>query len=394
MLSYFLVGYQNVCIAPEDTACFLELCRQKKLAYRDFRPMDDGSVALRMRTHTLRQALRLAEAQGISVTVTAEGGLPLYTRCLWRRPGLWVGVLVVVALMILSSRFVWDVRVTGNTAVSEREVEETLRACGFGVGSYLGNFKADRIENRVLMQNRDIAWISVNMRGTVAHVEIREAVHTPPQEDSTPANLIADIGGQIIRVEPLRGNVTVAAGEWVDKGDLLIGGVYGSETSGIRYTHAAGRVYARVVEEILIEIPLTYEKKVYDTRKDAVFCEKSLIFFEKNIKFSKKTGNMGESCDIIKRVYVPFAQFEKDLPVSWVTEWYIPYQTVTATRTYAEAEELAYFQLSQRILSIPGGAEVLSKTITTTHGEDKYILSCTLECIRDIAKEQTVEVLT
>ena len=65
MLSYFLLGYQNVCIAPEDTACFLELCRQKKLAYRDFRPMDDGSVALRMRTHTLRQALRLAEAQGI-----------------------------------------------------------------------------------------------------------------------------------------------------------------------------------------------------------------------------------------------------------------------------------------------------------------------------------------
>ncbi len=393
MLSYFLTGYRSVCIPAEDTARFLELCRREHLAYQDFKPMDDGSVILRMRTRTLRRALRLAETQGITVTVTEDGGLPLHAHRLWRRPGLWVGMLIVIALMIVSSRFVWDVRVTGNASVSEREVEDALRACGFGVGSYLGNFKADRTENRVLMYDRDISWISINMRGTVAHVEIREAAHTPPKADDSPANLVADIGGQIVRVEPLRGNVTVAAGQWVDKGDLLIGGVYGSETSEIRYTHAAGRVYARVVEEILIEIPLTYEKKVYDTQKDAVFCEKTLIFFEKNIKFSKKTGNIGESCDIIKRVYVPFAQFERELPFAWVTEWYVPYQTVTATRTYAEAEELAYFQLSRRILSIPGGAEVLSKTITTMHCADKYILSCTLECIRDIAREQTVEVL-
>ncbi len=393
MLSYFLTGYRTVRIMPEDAALFLELCRRENLPYQAFTPQSDGSVTLRMRSHTLRRARRLAEAQGITLSVTEVGGLPVYALKVWKRPGLWLGALTVFVMLFVSSRFVWDVRVTGNERLTEQEVEETLRACGFGVGSYLGAFKADRTENRALMLNREISWISVNMRGTVAHVELREAVHTPPAADDSPANLIAEVGGQIVRVEPLRGNVTVSAGEWVDAGDLLIGGVYGSEQSEIRYTHAAGSVYARVVEEILVEIPLTYEKKLYNTDKDAVFCEKSLIFFEKNIKFSKKTGNIGDSCDIIKRVYAPFAQFERELPILWVTEWYIPYRTVSATRTYAEAEELAYFELSRRILSLKGGAEVLSKTLTAHLTEDTYILCCTLECIRDIAKEQTFEVL-
>ena len=393
MLSYFLTGYKTVCVYAEDVACFLELCRRKNLVYRDFSPQSDGSVTLQMRSHTFKKADRLAKACGMRVTLMKNGGLPTLALRLGNRAGLWMGMLVVTVLLVVSSRFVWDVRVTGNEGLSEDEVEETLRACGFGVGSYLGSFKADRIENRVLIANRDIAWISVNMRGTVAHVEIREALHTPPEADDSPANIVAEVGGQIVRVESLRGNVAVSAGQWVDAGDLLIGGIYGGEQSEIRYTHASGQVYARVVEEILVEIPLVYEKKVYNTDKDAVFCEKTLIFFEKNIKFSKNTGNIGESCDIIKRVYVPFSQYEKDLPMAWVTEWYIPYQTVSATRDYAEAEELAYFELSRRILSLPGGAEVLSKTITTTLCEDRYILSCTLECIRDIAKEQTFEVL-
>ena len=50
-------------------------------------------------------------------------------------------------------------------------------------------------------------------------------------------------------------------------------------------------------------------------------------------------------------------------------------------------------QLSQRIGSIQGKAEILTKTLTATLGEDVYILTCTLTCIRDIAKEQTFEVL-
>ncbi len=243
------------------------------------------------------------------------------------------------------------------------------------------------------MHQKEIAWISVNMKGTVAYVQIRETASPKENTNLTPANVVADVGGQIVRVELSRGNVVTVAGKWVDKGDLLISGIYGGEQSGIRYTHAEGRVYARVVEEISIAIPLSYERKTYATEKEDIFCEKYMIFFENYIKFSKKTFNSEKSCDIIKRVSVPFSKTGADLPIALETRWYVPYTVTTEKRTYAEAEALAYLELSQKIGSLPGGAEVLSKTITTTLGEDTYFLTCTLECIRDIAKEQTFEVL-
>ncbi len=393
MLTYRLTGYHTLLISPDSAADFLELCRRRGYAYDGFCVREGGDVCLSMKLPTAKKAVREAQALGISVTVEREGGLPTLCRRLFRRPGLWVGGLLAVVLLMVSSRFVWDVRVTGNQNLTEKEVEATLRDCGFGVGRYLGGFKADRTENRALMANPRLAWISINMKGTVAYVEIRETQKPAPPKDKTPANVVADTGGQIIYVELLEGNVTVRPGQWVDAGDLLISGLYDSEQVGIRFTHAEGRVYARVVEEITVAIPLTYEKKVYSTEKKDISCEKSLIFFENLIKFSKKDFNSEGSCDIIKRVSVPFAQMGVDFPISIVTEWAIPYTVVEEKRTYAEAEALAYLALSQRIGSIQGGAEVLSKTITTTLGEDAYLLTCTLTCVRDIAKEQTFEVL-
>ncbi len=393
MLTYFFTGYKILSVPQESTADFLDLCRRHSFVYDHFTPHPDGHVTLRMKSLTAQKALSAADACCIQVTETKTGGLPSLLTRLFCRPGLWVGSLLAIILLTVSSRFVWDIRVSGNQSLTEREVEATLRDCGFGVGSYLGGFKADRTENRALMANPSLAWISVNMKGTVAYVEVRETASPPKDSDETPANLVADIGGQIVRVELIRGNVTVRAGQWVDKGDLLVSGLYDSEQVGIRHTHAEGRVYARTVEEITVTIPLTYVKKTYDTDGDSILCKKSVIFFENYIKFSKKTFNSDESCDIIKRVSVPFSDLGVDFPISLVTEWYIPYTLTEEKRTYAEAEALAYLELAQRIGSLPGGAEVLSKTITTTLGEDTYILTCTLECIRDIAKEQTFEVL-
>ena len=79
-------------------------------------------------------------------------------------------------------------------------------------------------------------------------------------------------------------------------------------------------------------------------------------------------------------------------PVTLDTVWYLPYEIRTAERTYAEAEELAYRELARRIGEIPGGAEILQKTITTSTGDGVFRLSCSLLCIEDIARVQEFEV--
>ena len=79
-------------------------------------------------------------------------------------------------------------------------------------------------------------------------------------------------------------------------------------------------------------------------------------------------------------------------PISVRTIWYIPYTVTTASRTLAEAEELAYFELARQIAALPGGAELIGKTLTVHHGEDALTLVCTLTCIEDIGRVRPIEI--
>ena len=80
-------------------------------------------------------------------------------------------------------------------------------------------------------------------------------------------------------------------------------------------------------------------------------------------------------------------------PISLRTVWYVPYTVTTATRTLQEAEELAYYELARRIAALPGGAELIGKTVTVHHGADVLTLTCTLTCIEDIGRVRPIEIV-
>lgn len=395
--TYLLFGYRILAVDEDYAARLLEVCRRRGYAYDGFCNLPDGGISLRFRMPVARAVMRDCCDYGIPVCVLREGGLPVLLRALSHRMGLVVGFAVGVALLVASSQVVWDIRISGNETVSGRAIEEDLAACGFTVGTSLNGFRADVTENRVLLLDDRLAWISINRRGTVAYVEVREAVHTPAdRDDDSPADIVAAEGGIIQRIELDQGNVRVMAGDVVGKGDVLVSGLYDSDRLGIRAIRASARVYARTVRDFSVTIPLTYEQKVYHTgdgeATDGFYREKSVNFFGKIIKFSKKTGNMGGSCDTIEGEKSLGLISEVGFPISVKTVWYLPYTVTTATRTYAEAEELAYYELSRLIAAIPGGAELIGKTVTVRLAEDAVHLECRVTCIEDIGTVRPIEI--
>ena len=313
----------------------------------------------------------------------------------WYSSSCSVGLLLGLCLLVASSQIVWDVRITGNVTVSSGDIERSLAACGFGVGTPLRGFRADVTENRVLMMDDRLAWISINRRGTVAYVQVREAACAPEDDgqNAVASNVVASRPGRIERVELVRGLVVVGKGDTVDEGDLLVSGLYDSNVYGYRWTHAEARVYARTVREFHITVPLTYEQKVYQTNEKAVSRDVFLKFFSKIIKFSKSTGNEGVLCDTIESERSMGIFSEVGFPLSVRTVWYLPYTVTEATRSPAEAEELAYFELAREIASIPGGVELLQKTVTTHLGESEFRLDCTVVCIEDIGTTRPIDIV-
>jgi len=385
----FLFGYARISADALNATRLLNLCLEFSFAFRSFHGEEDGSISFTCPMSTSKKLLRLAEERGIFLTVEKKGGVPMILARRGRRYGLMLGGLCGAILLFLSGRIVWDVRVSGNETLTAEQVLEELRACGFGVGSRLRDFQAGELENRVLLQSDSLSWISIYMDGTVAMVQVVENTSPPEDSPKKPANLIASADGQIESVELLRGDCVVKVGQAVRAGDLLVSGVYDSQTVGVRYTRAAGRILARTERVYRVEIPLKTMEKIYsEEKKSAIW----LNFFQKRVKIFKSTGNHTGSCDIIKMENRFSGWGLGNVPVWLTVETCKCYEDVGVERTPEEALELAYAVLSRDLDTLSRDTQLLRKDIKTTLTDDSLILECVVCCIENIAVQSEFEV--
>ncbi len=390
-LFLFLRGGSRLSVPAASAAEVFDLCLRCGLSYTDLARDGEGNLTFSLSRRAARRLLTLAEARECRPAVLSEFGLPVLLARLLVRPGLIAGLLLSLCLLLLSGSVVWDVRVTGNTTLSGREVRETLKACGFGIGSPIAGTDIGELETRVLISSDRIAWISVYLDGTVARVQIIEREEEAPPETPSraPANLVAAADGQIEYLELYRGNAVVTAGQAVKKGELLVSGLYDSQVEGYRYTRAAGRVLARTERNFSVSIPLTYEKKCYS---EPILTEMTLKFFDFPVKIFKRGGNPPSECDIIEKESAPESSGAPALPFSVVSQYAYPYTEEIATRTGEEALTLAYAELERRLSAATEGMQLLSKTVTTTLTDTALLLECRITVIEDIAVQAEFEI--
>ena len=393
-LALFLRGSCTVAVSALHRTAAMNLCMQMGLQYRDFLWCPDGSVRFHCTVSSARRFLSACHKRDIEAEIIAYQGLPKLLGRIAQRAGLVVGGFLALGLVILSGLFVWDVQVSGNEHLTEAEVVSELRESGFGVGSYLPKLRTREVENRVLMHSKSIGWLSINTRGTVAHVQIIERVRGNPGDGEEgasrkPANLVALMDGQIEHLELYRGNAVVTVGQAVKAGELLVSGLYDSQTGSIRAMRASGRVMARTEHTIEVKIPLFYEEKVYT---EPYFCGIELHFFDFSKKIFKNCGNQDILCDIIEYKFSFNRIGSNRLPLSLTRLEARPYSLEWRERTPEEALELAYGELSNRLSALAGEAELLQKQITTEIGEESILLVCRVSCIQNIAVQQEFEI--
>lgn len=393
-LSMRLLGGKRIRATREHRVAVLNVCLQNGIPYSDFCWHDDGSVSFLVPLSAVRRLTRACRAANAEWESVGAYGLPAFAWRMRRRIGLVLGGVLAVILLCLSGRFVWSVDVVGNERLSDEEVREILRACDFGVGTYIPSVQVRALENRVLIASDEIAWVSVYLDGTVARVQVIERDDAPkpiaPSADpAKPANLVAAYDGQIELVMLYRGEAVVTIGQAVRKGELLVSGIYSSPSTGFRYTRAAGEILARTEHTYRVEIPLSYEEKVYGERK---MRSATLNFFDFPLKIFKNTGNVNGNCDIMKED-TEFTVFGgRTLPLTVTRTYTCPYTLQTRTRTADAALELAYAELDGTLTELSSSAELLGKRLTTEITATAVVLTCTVTCIENIAVSSEFEI--
>ena len=384
----FIFGKRRVSVDSSDGAALLGVCMKYRYPYTNMKN-ENGRIYVTLTAYSSERLIYRLSEMGITADAEEPAGLPsILYRCRGRY-GLWLGLILAAMIVFSSGRVVWDIRVSGNESLSADEVESVLADCGFRRGKVISEFNADKTEAYALLTCDRLAWLSVNIKGTVAYVEVREKIPTDDTPKPTkPANVVAAYSGTVIEIIAYDGLAEVKAGDEVKKGDLLISGAYGEKTPGLRVTRAAGYVKARTVRSFSVEIPLAHEEKVYTGEKKS---EKYVIFFSKPIKVFTNYRNLGASCDKIEGETV-LSFLGARLPVSVVSEVYLEYGTVTAYYSEAEAEALAKDKLEELLATELVGAELISRNDTYELRDGSVILTAEIISVCDIALTREFEI--
>lgn len=383
----FLCGWVELSGDGSRAPDILSLCMRYSLVYSDLFLASDGTIRV-IASYGMASKIRgICEKAGILLTVRERRGILEGIRFCVHRPGIPIGAFLAIFLTLFASSRLWDIRVTGNTSLSESEVAAELLSAGLSLGAKLDEIDVDSIENRLLLRSERISWISVNLIGTVAEVQIREKLDTEVREnDTTPANLVARCDGVIVSCEVLHGNTLVKVGTAVRAGEVLVSGLYDSATMGYRYTRAEGTIYAETEHVFEIEVPYAYETTEYT---DVTGKRYSLLFFG-NRSGLYETGDIGMENTVERITYL--SVFGTELPIGFVTETAYASETAIGRYSAERAMQIAYYRLEEEIAALPDMMGLLEKSISYEVADESYVLKCRIRCIENIAETKTIEI--
>ena len=387
-----IFGYHTISLQRIVLEQFLNLCMRYGFSYYDVRIFnDENRVFIDVPSIQFKRIMTACRVWQIRVKYEGKYGLPQRILGLKRRKGLIVGACLSVVIFCLAQSVIWRIDIVGNERLSKAEIIESINQNGMSVGDFIKNLDLNSIEQKIMINNDEIAWISINVVGTVARVEVKEVIDTEIKEKiEKPANLVSMFDAQIVLLEIYSGFTCVKEGDFVRAGELLTSGIYKSEKAPLRYTRACGSILGRVTQTFEIEIPLVQTKKAPTGEK---ITKKTLNFFGKKINFFINYRNLPTSYDIINYIYIldPFSLGE--LPISLSVNEYYGYEMVEMEISEEEAIEQAYEELRKRMDEELPEAQILKKTL---HGEivdGKYVLKCTVTAVCNIAKQVEFEVL-
>ncbi len=380
----FFVGVVRLSTPQKNSARLVNICMRHAIPYRSPR-FSDGQLVFECDIFSSKKLLEICAQRGIELLKVRRTGLPVLVSRYKNRWGLLAGIVIASLILAVSFNTVWRVEVTGNGEISRGSVEALLEENGFCVGSAIQSADLTLLENRIMNASPDIAWISVNMDGTVARIEIRERKVEGERGEGL-AHLTAIRDGIIERIEAYNGSCVVKVGDVVREGQLLVSGEYVNDKGESRFTRAEGEIYARTVRNIFVSVPLKIEEKVYTGRKKS---DVYINFFKKNIKIFSNSGKKYPSCDIICKNGELSLFGGDDLPVGYTLTEYLEYEMLPVELSENEAMERAFLYLERELGSLSSEIELLRKNIEFEIVDGVYVLKCELVCIENIA--QTIE---
>lgn len=362
---------------------FLNLCSQRGIHLHNVR-MNEKSVTAEIQASKYKMLREIARLSGVKLRCRKKHGLIFSLRQHEDRVGLVVGGVFFAVFMCIASLFVWNVETVGSEKLSSQTILLAAKEAGIYSGAFSHNIDQVQAANDIITTlNGKLSWVSVNIKGSHAIVEVRD--YTQRREDETysqPCNIIADFDGVLLSVQVHNGTKASYEGSGVKKGDLLISGIFENRDTSSIFMEARGVITATHSDICHADSGPKRTVKRYIMQKTVT----KLGFFGIKIPL----GFFGKNGD--------YDEFEESASL-YFGKVRLPFYISKVTRAYyvqSDEEEsernvtLLFDEFTDREYSKYKNTLILDKKISVSETENRVCVKSEYECIDFMGVKQKI----
>ena len=322
-----LRGEAYVELLGGGTDRLLNACAEAALPLWDVSFLNGACLRARLREHDIPRLEKIAAlCQCEMRTLRLYGGGS--AKRVRARARLAVFAAVCALLLAISSLFIWDIEVEGNERLSKGEILRALSDCGVSEGCFWPAADAERVRGEMLLRCGDLAWMTLNVRGSRATVLVLEREEKPEiYDEKAAADLVASRDGVVRGLNVKNGRALVGRGELVRAGQTLVSGEMDSPMGQSRLVRAEGGVTAETwPERSIVLSPGARQKE----RKNGLRLIVGIRWGKNRIDLVTNSRKELDECDKIVKEYTLGIRGLFRFPLGLCVEIYRPFRSTGA----------------------------------------------------------------
>ena len=384
----YIIGYLRISIEGYYIERFINICKNKKIVIWNLKREKEIDLKLNVGIRDFKEICKIAKKTRCKVKIETKKGIPFLINRYKKRKIFIFLLIVIVALILLSSNFVWNVEIVEENNNILENIEQDLEEAGLKTGKLKQKINTKEVINKIRLEREDIAWMGIELKGTNAIVKLVKAEEKPEIIDEEEyCNIVSDKEGIITKINALTGTANVKVGDTIKKGDVLINGWMEGKYTGIRYVHAKGEIEAKVW--------YTKHKKIlYNTtekRETGNIEEKYQIKFN-NFKINLyKTLSKFKIYDTIEteKKFKLFSDFYLPISINKIINKEI--EEVQKKYSIEEAKNIGIQELEEELSKeIENKDKIVNKNINTYENEDGVEVYVTYEVLENIGTNEKI----
>lgn len=376
-------GYVDFSLYSKTPERFINLCSLNGINIWNTKPTAyglDGSLTI----FDYRNIKLIAKKSKAKAKIKKKHGFPFFIKKYKARSGLAVGALLFILLNMYLSSFIWSINIIGADNISNQRIYSVLETYGLSVGTHKNTLNIQDIQRNVMLDIKEIGWMSINVQDSCANVEIKEKALVPKMNtDTTPCNIVAKKDGVITDYRVAKGTVDILVGSAVTEGQLLVNSVVENKMGGLDFVHSTAEVYADVIETKSFTSQLERYYLVPTGNKTNRY---NFDFFNFKLPVSFSDNSFNHS--LKQKDTFKLASDRNTLPIGITEETEIEYSYKEKIFTEPEIRKALFKEMALYEAFCKGDSKVISRDFLGGMANNKYKLNVNYVFNEDIAMEK------